>query len=56
MFLQRSFVVWLVLMAVEVVHGTRHTLLMAPVVGDFLARRIGGDFCRELDTRCWEIA
>jgi hypothetical protein len=48
-------VVWLALMAVEVVHSTVHTLLMTPVVGNFHARRIGGDLCRELNTRWLKI-
>jgi hypothetical protein len=46
MFLLRAFVVWQALMAVEVVHGAIHTLLIAPVVGDVQVRRIGGDLCR----------
>ena len=32
--------VWLVIMAVEVVHGVARTLLLAPIVGDFRARQI----------------
>ncbi|MCX6621938.1 MAG: hypothetical protein NTY38_12865 [Acidobacteria bacterium] len=36
----RAAVVWLVLMAVEVVHGTARTLLLAPRIGDFPARRL----------------
>jgi hypothetical protein len=55
MFLLRAFVVWLVLMAVEVLHGALRTLLLAPVVGGFQARRIGGDLCQELDTRWFGI-
>ena len=36
----RGVAVWLVIMAVEVVHGIARTLLLAPVVGDFRARQI----------------
>jgi hypothetical protein len=36
----RGVGVWLVIMAVEVVHGIVRTLLLAPVVGDFRARQI----------------
>jgi len=37
----RAFVVWLILMGVEVVHGTLRTIFLAPRVGDLCARRIG---------------
>jgi hypothetical protein len=36
----RGVAVWLVIMAVEVVHGVARTLLLAPIVGDFRARQI----------------
>jgi hypothetical protein len=36
----RAFIVWLVLMGVEVVHGTLRTIILAPRVGDFCARQI----------------
>ncbi|MBN2223491.1 MAG: hypothetical protein JW765_02320 [Deltaproteobacteria bacterium] len=36
----RAFIVWLVLMWVEVVHGTLRTIILAPRVGDFCARQI----------------
>ena len=35
----RATAVWLLLIAVEVVHGIARTLLLAPVVGDFRARQ-----------------
>jgi len=37
----RAFVVWLVLMGAEVLHGVARTLLLEPLVGDFRARQIG---------------
>ena len=40
MFLLRAFAVWLVIMCIEVVHGTLRTLFLAPLVGDFRARQI----------------
>jgi hypothetical protein len=54
-FLLRAAVVWLVLMAAEVLHGALRTLLLALMVGDFLAGRIGGDLRQELNTRWLEI-
>ena len=36
----RALSVWLVLMTVEVVHGTLRTLFLTPRVGDFKARQI----------------
>jgi hypothetical protein len=42
-------------MAVEVIHGTVRTHLLARMVGDFQARQIGGDLCWGLNTRCLEI-
>ena len=36
----RGVAVWVVIMAVEVVHGLTRTLLLAPIVGDFRARQI----------------
>ncbi len=41
MFLLRAFVVWLVMMVAESVHGTLRTLLLAPRIGDFPARQVG---------------
>jgi hypothetical protein len=40
MLLVRAIAVWLLLMAVEVVHGIARSLLLAPLVGDFRARQI----------------
>jgi len=37
----RAFVVWLLLITAEVVHGIVRTLVLAPVVGDFRARQLG---------------
>lgn len=39
-FLLRALAVWLLLMAAETVHGILRTLLLAPLLGDFQARRI----------------
>ncbi len=36
----RAGAVWLLLIAVEVIHGIARTFLLAPVVGDFRARQI----------------
>lgn len=36
----RVLAVWLILMMVEVIHGTLRTLLLAPRVGDFAARQV----------------
>lgn len=36
----RAVVVWLVIIAVETVHGVLRTLLLVPLVGDFPARRV----------------
>lgn len=36
----RAFLVWLVIIAVEAVHGVLRTLLLVPVMGDFPARRV----------------
>jgi hypothetical protein len=36
----RGAAVWLVIIAVEVVHGIARTLTLAPIVGDFRARQI----------------
>ncbi len=41
MWLLRAFVVWLVMMIVETVHGVLRTLLLVPLVGDFHARQLG---------------
>jgi hypothetical protein len=39
--LLRAFLVWLVIIAVETVHGTLRILFIAPAVGDFRSRQIG---------------
>ncbi len=41
MWLLRAFVVWLVMMILETVHGVLRTLLLVPLVGDFRARQLG---------------
>lgn len=40
MYLARAFLVWLVIIFAESVHGTLRQLFLAPLVGDFPARRI----------------
>ncbi len=40
MYLARAFLVWLVIIFAESVHGTFRQLFLAPLVGDFPARRI----------------
>jgi len=40
MILFRAFAVWLVIIAVETVHGILRTLLLVPMMGDFPARQI----------------
>ncbi len=37
----RALLVWLVIIVAESVHGTLRTLYLAPVIGDFPARRVG---------------
>jgi peptidoglycan/LPS O-acetylase OafA/YrhL len=37
----RACAVWLLLMAVETIHGILRSLLLVPLVGDFRARQIG---------------
>ena len=37
----RSFAVWLLMMAIETIHGVLRNRLLAPLVGDFRARQIG---------------
>jgi hypothetical protein len=37
----RAVIVWLLLMAVETVHGVLRNQFLAPLVGDFCARQIG---------------
>jgi hypothetical protein len=37
----RAFVVWLLLITAEVIHGIIRTLVLTPVVGDFRARQLG---------------
>jgi hypothetical protein len=39
--LVRAGIVWVLLIAAEVVHGIARTVWLAPVVGDFRARQIG---------------
>jgi hypothetical protein len=36
----RAFAVWLIIIFAESVHGTLRQLLLAPLIGDFKARRI----------------
>lgn len=36
----RAIVIWLLLMAVEFIHGTIRTLWLSPAIGDFTARQI----------------
>ncbi len=36
----RTVLVWLLIIAVETIHGILRTLLLAPLVGDFAARQI----------------
>ncbi|MCW5960720.1 MAG: hypothetical protein KIS76_11205 [Pyrinomonadaceae bacterium] len=40
MYLLRSILVWFLIIFVEIIHGTVRQLFLAPVVGDFPARRI----------------
>lgn len=40
MYLLRGFTVWLLIIFAESVHGTLRQLFLAPLVGDFTARRI----------------
>ncbi len=40
MYLFRAFIIWLVIVFAESVHGTLRQLFLAPLVGDFRARRI----------------
>ena len=40
MYLVRAFAIWLLIMFAESIHGTLRQLFLAPVVGDFPARRI----------------
>ena len=37
----RAFLVWLVLIAVEFIHGVLRGMFLVPVVGDFRSRQIG---------------
>ncbi len=41
MYLLRAFLVWLVIIGSETIHGTLRNLFLAPRVGDFHARQIG---------------
>jgi hypothetical protein len=36
----RSFIVWVVIMLAEVLHGTLRVLLLQPLTGDFRARQV----------------
>ena len=40
MYLLRGFLIWLVIVFAESVHGTLRQVFLAPLVGDFPARRI----------------
>jgi hypothetical protein len=40
MYFWRAFLIWLVIMFAESVHGTLRQAFLAPVIGDFPARRI----------------
>lgn len=40
MYLLRGFVVWLVIIGAETVHGILRQVFIAPIVGDFPARRM----------------
>lgn len=40
MYLLRAFTVWLLIIFAESVHGTLRQLFLAPLIGDFSARRI----------------
>lgn len=40
MYLFRAFLVWLIIIFAESIHGTIRQLFLAPLVGDFPARRI----------------
>ena len=40
MYLLRAFLIWLVIIFAESLHGTIRQLFLAPLVGDFSARRI----------------
>lgn len=39
-FLRRPFIVWLVIIAVESVHGTLRTIFLVPALGDHRARQV----------------
>jgi hypothetical protein len=41
MFLIRAFLVWLVIIAAETIHGILRGVLLVPIVGDLPARQIG---------------
>ena len=40
MYLLRAFAVWLIIIFAESIHGTLRQMFLAPIVGDFTARRI----------------
>lgn len=37
----RAFAVWLVLIAMEILHGILRSIVLVPLVGDFRARQVG---------------
>ena len=39
--IRRALVVWMLMMAIETIHGVLRNRLLAPLVGDFRARQIG---------------
>lgn len=39
--LARTLLVWLLMMAIETIHGVLRNRFLAPLVGDFRARQIG---------------
>lgn len=41
MLILRGFVVWVVLISAEILHGIARNILFTPLVGDFRARQIG---------------
>lgn len=40
-YLRRALLVWLILIAVEFIHGVLRSIFLVPQVGDFRARQIG---------------
>ena len=41
MFILRSFLVWLLILLAEIIHGVLRGIFLVPVVGDLRARQIG---------------